>query len=198
MRGRRTGYQYDGRTRICKIRNGRFAAGSRKRHTDLTKQPFASDMWKSGHILRVDPDFWQRRRVVYPWSRFHRVTHLSDNEKIEIRRHCGYPAYGNSASGFSSWRYYQANGLLEYRIANLSDGEIVVARRYLTSLGALEAAIPGSSDNLDTAQAAIWARNANEVQDRERLYDGWCRRLCSFLGLPPGAGLKRGTGTVIV
>ena len=51
---------------------------------------------------------------------------LTSAEKTDIRRHCGYPAYGNAGSGFSSWRYYQANGLLEYRMNHLSLSEVTV------------------------------------------------------------------------
>src|SRR5258708_6468878 len=123
---------------------------------------------------------------------------LADSEKIEARRQCGYPAYGGTAAGFSSWRFYQSYGLLEYRINNLADGEISVLRRYLGTLATLEAAIPRSSDNLDTDQAAVWTRNQNEYRDRERLYDNWRIRLCGFLGLPPGPGLQCNSVSFIV
>jgi hypothetical protein len=126
------------------------------------------------------------------------LTTLTDYEKINTRRHCGYPAYGGTATGFSSWRFYQAYGLLEYRINNLADGEVIVLRRYLGTLDSLEAAIPHASDNLDTNQAAIWTRNPNESRDRERLYDGWRGRLCAFLGLPPGPGLQSNSPNLIV
>jgi hypothetical protein len=126
------------------------------------------------------------------------LTQLSDDEKVDIRRYCGYPAAGNTAAGFSSWRFYQAYGLLEYRMNNLSDSEIAVVRKYLTSLTSLEAAIPTASENLDTSAASIWSHNSNEVRDRDRLYDGWRSRLCAFFGLPPGPGLRRGSPSLIV
>jgi hypothetical protein len=126
------------------------------------------------------------------------LTALIDTEKIDARRHCGYPAYGGTASGFSSWRFFQVYGLLEYRLNNLADGELVVIRRYLTTLAGLEAAIPAASSNLDTNQAAIWSRNPNECQDRDRLYDGWRTRLCAFLGIPPGPGLRTNSPNLIV
>jgi hypothetical protein len=123
---------------------------------------------------------------------------LTDSERIDTRRHCGYPAYGGTASGFSSWRFFQVYGLLEYRLNNLADGEIIVVRRYLTTLTGLEAAIPHASDNLDTNQAAVWSRNPNECRDREQLYDGWRTRLCTFLGIPPGPGLRSSAPALIV
>ena len=123
---------------------------------------------------------------------------LTDSEKTEIRRFCGYPVYGGTPSGFSSWRFYQAYGLLEYRMNNLAKSEIEVIRRYLGTLAALEAAVPRSSENLDTNQAAVWTRNPNEARDRERLFDSWRIRLCAFLGLPPGPGLGSHSPSLIV
>ena len=49
-----------------------------------------------------------------------------DSEKTDIRRFCGYPAYGATQSGFQSWRFFQAYGLLEFRLNNLSVAEVAV------------------------------------------------------------------------
>ena len=113
---------------------------------------------------------------------------LTEVEKTDVRRFCGYPTYGAAPSGMQTWRFYQAYGLLEFRMNNLSDSELSVIRRYLTTLQGLEAAIPTSAANLDTDQAAVWNHNRDEVRDRTRLFDDWCRRMCGFLGLPPGPG----------
>jgi hypothetical protein len=126
------------------------------------------------------------------------LTTLTDREKIDARRHCGYPAYGGTATGFSSWRFFQVYGLLEYRLNNLAECELDVIRTYLTTLASLEIAIPRASDNLDTNQAAVWVRNQNEFRDRERLFDDWRIRLCAFLGIPPGPGLRSNTPNLIV
>jgi hypothetical protein len=114
---------------------------------------------------------------------------LSDAEKTDARRYCGYPVYGAAPVGFQTWRFYQVYGLLEFRFNNLSDAELAVLRRYLGTLSVLEQAIPGTSDNLDTNQAAVWTRNPDEPRDRARLLDDWRRRLCGFLGVPPGPAL---------
>ena len=112
-----------------------------------------------------------------------------DSERTALRRHCGYPAQGSQAGGFSSWRYYQAFGLLEYRLQWLSPDEEAVARSYLATLATLEAAVPGASATLDTQSAAVWQRNPDELRERTRLFDDWRRRLCGFLGIPPGPAL---------
>ena len=123
---------------------------------------------------------------------------LTDAEKVDVRRHCGYPAYGVGASGFSAWRFYQSSGALEYRLSSLSSAEQLIVRRYLGTLLSLETGIPNAAANLDTDQAAVWSRNPNEVRDRTRLFDGWRLRLCAFLGVPPGVGLRDSGVTLVI
>lgn len=123
---------------------------------------------------------------------------FSTAEKTAIRRYCGYPAYGDGAAGFQNWRFYQAYGLLEFRLNNLSSDEAAVVQTYLAQLNGLELAVLRSGDSLDTDQAAIWTRNRTEVADREALFDSWRRRLCGFLGIPPGPALRDGGLTLVV
>jgi hypothetical protein len=123
---------------------------------------------------------------------------FADSEKTDIRRFCGYPAYGAANSNFQNWRFFQAYGLLEFRMNNLSDTEATVVRRYLGTLTVLEFAVPRAGDNLDTDQASVWTRNRDELRDRGRLFDDWRRRLCGFFGIPPGPALADGGITVIV
>jgi hypothetical protein len=123
---------------------------------------------------------------------------LSDAEKVDIRRFCGYPAYGAAPVGMQSWRYFQVYGLLEFRLTNISDSEINIARRYLGTLTCLELAIPAASDNLDTDQASMWTRNKEELTDRMRLFDDWRGRLCGFLGIAVGPAITNGTARLII
>lgn len=123
---------------------------------------------------------------------------FTDGQKTDIRRFCGYPAYGAGAAGFSSWRFFQAYGTLEYRLNNLAPAEIAVTLQYISTLAALEAVIPTASDNLDTEMAAGWTHNAREVADRVALLDSWRRRLCGFLGIPPGPALADAGITLVV
>lgn len=117
------------------------------------------------------------------------ATPFTDGQKTDIRRFCGYPAYGAGNAGFDSWRFFQAFGTLEYRLNNLAPAEAAVVLQYISTLAAIEAAIPGTSDNLDTESAAAWTHNADELKDRTNLFDNWRRRLCGFLGVPPGPEL---------
>lgn len=112
---------------------------------------------------------------------------LTDVERTELHRQCGYPVA--AASG--------AAAFLDLRSAALTAAEQVVLRRYLATLAGLEAAVPKASDSLDTDQAAVWTRNQHEVRDRLVLLDEWRRRLCGFLGVRPGPALAP-AGTRIV
>jgi len=113
---------------------------------------------------------------------------LSEAEKTDARRFCGYPPLGAQARA--------PDGQLEYRLLNLSLSEEAVARTYLVTLRSLEAAIPAMAATLDTQQAAVWTRNPEELRDRTQLFADWRRRLCGFLGLKPGPDLASGGNTV--
>ena len=123
---------------------------------------------------------------------------LTDIEKTDVRRFCGYPAYGASPSGNTGWRFYQAYGALEYRMTNLSASEEAVVRNHLMALRGFEAAIPPAATNLDTAAAAVWTRNPAEIGERQRLERDWGRRLCGFLGVPPGPALGSGSSVPLI
>lgn len=126
------------------------------------------------------------------------MTPLTDRERVDLRRFCGYPAYGAAPSGMQSWRYFEIYGLFEFRLNNLSEAERVVARHYIATLTGLEAAVPAASSNLDTDQASVWTRNKAETTDRLRLLDEWRRRLCGFLGVASGPALSNGAPSLVV
>ena len=121
-------------------------------------------------------------------------------EKTDIRRFCGYGLYGTGTpTPASGYRFSAHYGLLEYKLNTLgAEEESVVRTTYLANLATLETAIVGASANLDTAEAAGWKHNPNEVRDRRALYNGWRREFCAFLGLPPGPGLGDGSTSLVV
>ena len=123
---------------------------------------------------------------------------LTEEERTDIRRFCGYPPRGTAGDASLDWHAYSENGLLEYRMSHLSTAELVIVRRYLPTLISLEIAVPRASESLDTDQAAVWTRNRTEVQDRLRLFDTWRRRLCDFLGVPPGRALPGATLHMVI
>lgn len=126
------------------------------------------------------------------------MTGLTDAEKTDVRRFCGYPAYGSGATGFQTWRFNMSYGQLEYRINNLSQAELGVVRRYIATLVGMELAIPRSGESMDTDQASMWTRNKDEPHDRVALFEDWSRRLCGFLGCSLGPALRSSAISIVV
>jgi hypothetical protein len=127
------------------------------------------------------------------------VVAFSDAEKADIRRFCGYPTYGGLGSaGFQGWRYYQAYGLLEFRMNNLAPAEIANVRYRLSLLYVIEAAKAASFATLNVAAAGSFIRNRNELRDREAQYRGERRELCNAVGVPPGPDLGNGSLSKVI
>jgi hypothetical protein len=122
---------------------------------------------------------------------------LSNAERVDVRRFCGYPAYGSGDAGSQSWRFFQVYGTLEYRMTNLAPEELQVVRQYLSALYTLEQGIVASAANLDTDKAAAWTHSRSEVADRMRLYDAWRGRLAAFIGVPLDPGMVTTTDIVV-
>ena len=105
---------------------------------------------------------------------------------VDIRRFCGYPAYGDgNVVQPAPWmmKFYL---VLEYKLNHMAAAEGGVVVNYLSSLNTLESAIPAASATLNVDSAGPFKRNAYELRDRDRVFDSWRRRLCGFLGVPPG------------
>lgn len=126
---------------------------------------------------------------------------FTEAEKTDVRRFCGYAAYGGGqplpASGY---RFSTQYGVLEYKLNTLGTAEESVVRTtYLTPLATLETdIITGVRANLDTDVAAVWTHNKDEYADRKTLFNGVRRELCHFLGIPPGPGLINHGITLVV
>ena len=125
---------------------------------------------------------------------------LTDAEKIDARRFCGYGAYGSgSPLTASGYRFSTHYGALEYKLNNLASAEEAVLRTtYLTPLATLETDITtGIRTNLDTDEAGVWKHNRREHSDRKALFNDVRRELCAFLGIPAGPGLVTGIRVVV-
>ena len=124
---------------------------------------------------------------------------LTDAEKVDVRRFCGYPVAGSTTPNvMSSYRFLEVYGLMEFRLNHLSAAEEVILRSYLTQLTTLEAAILSASDNLDTDAASVWKHNPNEQRDRDALFDSWRERLCGYIGIPPGPQLAKKRTRIVI
>lgn len=122
---------------------------------------------------------------------------LTDAQLTDARRFLGYPIAGTAAPTTDEQDVvYIVVGMtsmsLHKRLASLSALEEATVTSYLTQCTALEAALLGAGDNLDTDAASVWTHNKNEVDDRTALLNQWRRILCGFLGVPPGPSLGNG------
>ena len=141
---------------------------------------------------------------------------LSLLQKADVRRHLGFGPVGTNtaASGgsFIGYRFFVTQGLLEYRLNNLSiDEETIllgsgdsehpanpnyldpdsqtVVDGYLAICNILEGKIATATDNLDTVRAGEWHARQDEVQARDNLYRYWCTKMAQYLYLPQGKPL---------
>ena len=123
---------------------------------------------------------------------------FTDAQKTDIRRFCGYPAFGGTPSSFQSYRFFQAYGAMEFKLNNLSSvEEAVVTTTYLPNLALLETDIVGSRVNLDTESASVWKHNKREIADRESLFYSWRLKLCQFLGVASGPALETSNRVIV-
>jgi hypothetical protein len=127
---------------------------------------------------------------------------LTDAQLCDTRRWLGYQLAGTTQTISEQWDItYLSFGMvtmsLFQRLNSLSAAEeAVLINTYLTPLASLETDIVGTAANLDTDQAAVWYHNKYERQDREALFDSWRRRLCGFIGCPPGPDLGAGGNNI--
>lgn len=113
---------------------------------------------------------------------------LTATEKTDTRRFAGYPVTAALVS--QEYGVQGDSATLDLILAALSDDQITTLRNvYLTPLRTLEADLFAVRANLDTAQAAVWYHNANELADREALFASLRRRMTFYLGIPAGAGV---------
>lgn len=123
---------------------------------------------------------------------------LTAQQMADTRRFMGYSVAGTTQTiGPQYDIVYGSFGMvtmsLYTRLTTLStEEESILINTYLINLAALEVAILGVSANLDTDRAAVWTHNKNEQADRDRLFESWRRRMCAFIGFPPGKGIGSG------
>ncbi len=121
---------------------------------------------------------------------------LTDAEKVDVRRFCGFPAYGLGPTYDPFNRTFAMFAALEFRMNNLQDPELAVVRARLAALYTAETGLEAASANLDTASASVWVHNKNEVGDRSAFLDQLRRRLAAFLGVGTGPELQASSNTI--
>ena len=114
---------------------------------------------------------------------------LSDAQKVDVRRYLNFPLFGGVPVQAFGQRFFQWYGTLEFRMGNMSAAEEgVVTGIFLANLNQLESDLFSVRANVDTEQAAVWKRNAQEFAERRAIFEYWQARLGEFFGMPPRAG----------
>lgn len=116
------------------------------------------------------------------------MTTLTTQEMVDVRRHCGYGAFGSSGNvSLMYFRFFPQYNTLEYRLHNLSDEEVsVIQDNYLPNLNQLESDLFEMRAAQIVESAAVFHRNMGEADDRIANLTFHKKLLLSFLQLPPG------------
>lgn len=134
---------------------------------------------------------------------------LTDEQKVDVRRHLRYGPVGVLPDGgsFISYRFFVWHGQLEFRMNNMAPAEELritggtdplaptdpsftdptsgkVLQGYLPICNWLEGQIGLATDNYDIDKAGDYSARKNETSLRVGLYDWWCQRLAQFMLVP--------------
>lgn len=117
---------------------------------------------------------------------------FTNAQVVAIRSYCGYGSY-------ASYGYVLAGPMatLDTQMAGMVASEVAQVITLLELLPTLDDALQNASQNLDTAQAAVWTHNANEIADRAKLFRLYRMRLCELFNVPPGPGLMVRSAKVV-
>jgi hypothetical protein len=122
---------------------------------------------------------------------------FTPQERVDLRRFCGYGQFGALAGQGFSYRFFQQYGNMEYRLTNsLPEEETTIRTNYLANLYVVETAVIAAQTNFDTESAAVWHHNQKEHRDRVRHYNWLRRELCGMLGIEPGPALSASDNTI--
>lgn len=100
---------------------------------------------------------------------------LTAVEQVQVRRFCGYAIAPATPDALDA-----------VMVGLTPEQEDVVRTTFLPSLVVLELGLASAADSLDTAKAAVWERNTNELAERSLLYRARRIDLCRFLGVDLG------------
>jgi hypothetical protein len=128
---------------------------------------------------------------------------LTNQQMADVRRFAGYPMLADTVADDSrdfayGWVSPGVMQTMQHRLTNMRpEEESILINTYLTNLYTIETAITAASADLDTKVAAVWERNPNQVADQTALFDDWRRRMCFFIGVPPGPSLGDGSTAIV-
>jgi hypothetical protein len=116
---------------------------------------------------------------------------VDEDAKVDIRRFCGYPAYGFGTSGFWEMGYFLWQyGQLELRMNALTVSEYSRVTFIINNLKQLEDDLFGMRAAMIVKQAAVFHRNMDEASDRHGEFGWWAAHLVNFLGVKSGPNFE--------
>lgn len=123
---------------------------------------------------------------------------IPEDTKVDLRRYCGYPAYGVGTTGFYELGYWlPIFQQLEYRLNNMTVSEYArITDLYLANLLQLEQDIFDTRQTVNIQEAAVYKRNLNESRERHTEFMYWRKSLCQFLGISPGPEMSSGGNNI--
>jgi len=112
---------------------------------------------------------------------------LTETQKMQIRKFCGYTNWGEQPNAGMGWRAWETNAYLEQKMNALTpeEGDRVV-NLYIPNCLAMETNIQNVSQLLLVDTAAVFIRNKLQLKENIQLYNYWRLQLCQFLGIGPG------------
>jgi hypothetical protein len=111
-------------------------------------------------------------------------TGLSMDDKISIRKFCGFPTPSSGATGFATWKtFFDKRKALEDKLYNLTPAETLAVRLRLITLTALETP-PTEPSPPDLG--SLYAPQIYGVKDHAVTFARKRHELCTYLGVSPG------------
>jgi len=124
---------------------------------------------------------------------------LTEEEKMQIRKFCGYTNWGKQPSAGMGWRAWEANAYLENKMNALTDVEEErVKTLYIPNCLTAETNIQSVSQLLLVDTAAVFVRNKLQLKENIQLYNYWRLELCRFLGIGVGPFFGGGSTSQMV
>jgi hypothetical protein len=119
---------------------------------------------------------------------------LTAAQKVDCRRWLGYDALDSNATGDYVVTVYGVD--LNMKLDSLSAAEESTLKAvFIDRLSALELGVLDAT--VDSKAAGTWQANPREIDDRQRLFKIWARKMAAFLGVEPGPGLGSGGMKVV-
>jgi hypothetical protein len=110
---------------------------------------------------------------------------LTDQDKMQIRRHLGYPLVASQAAvAFGVPRPLSTSFILEQNMNQLMEIAVGAVRSYIAQLNCIEEKLVGAQNYLVAEKLEDLTLRDNHPQLLEEEFNRWAKRLADALGVP--------------